>query len=140
MTRVMPATFAYDTSYAGEALPVIRAEFRRFSGVAGLALDEVIADTGADTSALPWADCQTLQLDPTQGVPGLMSGVAGGSATTLGFLAWVQLDGNEYQCQLHADFWFIRESRVLFLKKRTCSRLIGLYQTPPERKKHVHQP
>ena len=27
------ANFAYDTSYPGEALPVIRAEFRRLSGV-----------------------------------------------------------------------------------------------------------
>ena len=102
--RMRRATFAYDTTYPGEALPVLRAEFRRSSGVTGLVLDHVIADTGADTSALPWADCQQLQLDPTLGVPGLMSGVAGGSATTLGFVAWVQLDGNEYECQLHADF------------------------------------
>ena len=102
--RMRRANFAYDTSYPGEALPVIRVEFRRVSGVAGLVLDAVIADTGADTSALPWADCQQMHLNPAQGVPGLMSGVAGGSATTLGFLVWALLDGNEYQCQLHADF------------------------------------
>ena len=102
--RMRRATFAYDTSYAGEALPAIRAEFRQVSGTSGLVLDQVIPDTGADTSALPWADCQQMQLDPAQGVPGLMSGVAGGSATTLGFLVWVHLDGNEYPCQLHADF------------------------------------
>jgi hypothetical protein len=71
----------------------------------------VIADTGADTSALPWADCQALQLDPAQGAPGLMSGVAGGSATTLGFTVWVQLDGTEYECQLHADF--VGDERIL---------------------------
>jgi len=109
--RMRRTSFAYDTSYPGEALPVIRAEFRRFSGVPGLALDQVIPDTGADTSALPWADCQQMQLDAAQGVPGLMSGVAGGSATTLGFLAWVHLDGQEYQCQLHADF--VGQERIL---------------------------
>jgi hypothetical protein len=103
--------FTYDTSYRGEALPVIRADFRRISGVPGLILDQVIPDTGADTSALPWADCQQLQLDPAQGVPGLMTGVAGGSATTLGFLVWVHLDGKEYQCQLHADF--VGKERIL---------------------------
>src|SRR5712692_78237 len=102
--RMRRANFAYDTSYSGEALPVIHAEFRRLSGVPGLVFDQVIPDTGADTSALPWADCQQLQLNPAQVVPGLMSGVAGGSATTLGFLVWVYLDGTEYQCQLHADF------------------------------------
>ena len=90
---------------------MIRAEFRRLSGVPGLVLDQVIPDTGADTTALPWVDCQSLQLNPAQGVPGLMSGVAGGSATTLGFVVWVHLDGHEYQCQLHADF--VGDERIL---------------------------
>ncbi len=45
-----------------------------------------------------------MQLDPADGVPSLMSGLAGGSATMLGFLVWVQLDGAQYECQLHADF------------------------------------
>ncbi|HJT30930.1 MAG TPA: hypothetical protein VJ783_02605 [Pirellulales bacterium] len=109
--RMRRASFAYDTSYAGEPLPVIRAEFRRHKGVTGVVLSQVIADTGADTSALPWADCQALQLDPAQGIPGLMSGVAGGSATTLGFNVRVYLDGNEYPCQVHADF--IGNERIL---------------------------
>jgi hypothetical protein len=90
---------------------VIRAEFRQTSGVPGLTFDQVIPDTGADTSALPWPDCQALQLDPTQGVPGLLSGVGGGSATTLGFLVWVYLDGKEYECQLLADF--VGNERIL---------------------------
>lgn len=109
--RMRRTNFAYDTSYSGEALPVIRAEFRRLSGVPGLQFDHVIPDTGADISALPWADCQRLQLDPTHGAPGLMSGVAGSSVTMLGFLVWVHLDGNEYPCQLHADF--IGNERIL---------------------------
>lgn len=66
-------------------------------------LGQVITDTGADTSALPWPDCQALQLDPVQGIPGVMTGVAGGTATTLGFNVQVYLDGNEYPCQVHAD-------------------------------------
>ena len=51
--RMRRANFAYDSNYPGEALPVIRAEFRRVSGAPGVMLDNVIADTGADTSALP---------------------------------------------------------------------------------------
>jgi hypothetical protein len=109
--RMRLATFNYDTSYSGEALPVIRAEFRRLSGVPGLALDGIIPDTGADTTVLPWSDCQRLHLDPSQGVPGLISGVTGRTATTLGFLVWVHLDGIEYECQLHADF--IGNERIL---------------------------
>jgi hypothetical protein len=109
--RIRRTTFPYDVSYPGEALPTINAEFRLTSGSAGLVLDQVIPDTGADTSAIPWADCQALQLDPAKGVPGSVGGVGGSSATTLGFLVWVFLDGAEYQCQLHADF--VGHERIL---------------------------
>lgn len=102
--RMRRATFAYDTGYSGEALPQVSAEFRQQSGVTGVVRDRLIPDTGADVSALPWADCQQLHLDPTQGVPALLTGVAGGSANTLGFVLWVYLDGQEYECQLQADF------------------------------------
>ena len=60
--RMRRANFAYDTSYPGEPLPVIRVEFRRLSGTPGLVLDQVIPDTGADTSALPWVDCQPIEV------------------------------------------------------------------------------
>src|SRR5712692_7998420 len=40
--RMRRATFGYDTSYPGEALPVIRAEFRPLPGVPGLLLDQVM--------------------------------------------------------------------------------------------------
>jgi hypothetical protein len=102
--RMRRVSFPYDTSYSGEPLPVLRVEFRRVSGTSGLLFDQVIADTGADTSSLPWTDCQQMHLDPTQGIPSLMSGVAGGLTTTLAFLVWVQLDGHEYGCQLQVDF------------------------------------
>src|SRR5258707_13402123 len=90
--RIRRASFPYDTAYPGEALPVIRAEVRRVGGVPGAMFDHGILDTGADTSALPWVDCQQMQLDAARGVPGVMSGVGGGSARTLGFFVWVLLD------------------------------------------------
>ena len=62
--RVRRATFAYDPTYPGQALPLLSAEFRSVSGSAGLLLDRVIPDTGADVSVLPWSDCQQLHLDP----------------------------------------------------------------------------
>jgi hypothetical protein len=34
----------------------------------------------------------------------LISGVAGGSAATLGFQIWTHLDGHETPCRLQADF------------------------------------
>ena len=85
--RMHRAEFAYDTGYPGEPLPVIRigAEFRPVSGTAGVEFDQIIADTGADTTALRRDDCQLLQLDPEQGIPAVMTGVGGGSANTLAF-------------------------------------------------------
>jgi hypothetical protein len=98
--RMRRASFPYDVSYAGEPLPVLPVEIRPVSGASGVVLDQLIADTGADASALPWADCQLLQLDPAQGRPIQMSGIAGGVAMTLQFRVWVFLDGQEYPCRL----------------------------------------
>jgi len=102
--RIRRITFPYDGDYAGEALPVIRVEFRQAGGLRSIVLDRVIPDTGADASVLPWADCQELQLAPELGVPGLIGGVAGGSAATLAFQIWAQIDGQVYPCRLQADF------------------------------------
>jgi hypothetical protein len=103
-SRIRRATFPYDASYPGEPLPVIAVEFRQVSGSLGVVFDRVIPDTGADASVLPWADCQTLQLNPSLGVQSLISGVSGGSTATLAFQTWVLLDGQEYLCRLQADF------------------------------------
>ena len=102
--RMRRATFPYDQSYPNEALPVVSVEFRKQPGQSGVALDRVIPDTGADATALPWADCHQLQLDPSQGMPGLIGGVGQSSAATLVFSVWAHLDGNDYQCRLQADF------------------------------------
>src|SRR6266446_468966 len=83
--RIRRATFAYDPIYPGQALPLLSAEFRSVSGSAGLVLDRVIPDTGADVSVLPWSDCRQLHLDPTLGVSGLMGGIGGAGAATIGF-------------------------------------------------------
>src|SRR5438067_2118254 len=109
--RMRRATFAYDAGYPGEALPLLNAEFRSAPGAVGLALDRVIPDTGADASALPWADCQQLKLDPAAGAPGLMGGVGTTAVPTLMFPIWVHLDGQDYACRLQADF--VGDERIL---------------------------
>jgi hypothetical protein len=70
-------SFAHDGSYPGEPLPILTLEFRPVSRAPGVTLDRVIADTGADASALPWADCQRLQLTAARGRPGWMGGRRG---------------------------------------------------------------
>jgi hypothetical protein len=110
-TRMRRVSFAYDRSYPGEPLPILTLEFRPMSGSPGLTLDRVIADTGADASALPWVDCQELHLTPAQGRPNRMGGVAGATAPTLQFRVWVYLDGQELPFRLQADF--IGDERIL---------------------------
>jgi hypothetical protein len=102
--RIRRVTAPYDTTYPGEALPVMSVEFRPVGGAAGVVLDRVVPDTGADASVLPWADCQQLQLAPSTGVPSLIGGVAGGSTATLSFQVWVLIDGTVFPCRLQADF------------------------------------
>ncbi len=124
--RIRRATFPYDAGYPGEALPLLRVEFRRARGSAGVVLDRVIPDTGADASVLPWADCQLLQLAPSSGVQGLIRGVAGSSAATLAFLMWAQLDGQDYPCRLQADF--VGSERIL--GRDVLNRLEILFRGP----------
>lgn len=102
--RIRRCAFPYDTAYPGEALPLLRVEFRQSKGVPGVLLDRVIPDTGADASVLPWLDCQGLQLDATQGVPGFMSGVAGAATATIAFDVWAHLVGQDYKCRIQANF------------------------------------
>ena len=109
--RIRRASFNYDSTYPGEPLPVLPVEFRAASGSAGILLDDTIVDTGADSSVIPWADCQRMQLVASQGRPIQMSGVAGGSAMSLMFRVWVYLDGQEYPCRLQADF--VGSERIL---------------------------
>jgi hypothetical protein len=103
-SRIRRLSSPYDQSYSAEPLPVLTVEFRQVSGNPGTVLDDVIADTGADASVLPWADCQLLNLSPAAGVPGLIGGVAGGVSATLSFLVWARIDGQDYPCRLQADF------------------------------------
>jgi hypothetical protein len=124
--RIRRASFAYDASYPGEALPLISVEFRQGSGSPGVTLDRVIPDTGADASVLPWADCQLLQLTPALGVQSLLSGVAGAAAATLAFLIWARLDGCEYPCRLQADF--VGSERIL--GRDVLKRLEILFRGP----------
>jgi hypothetical protein len=124
--RIRRSTFLYDTKYAGEALPVLHAEFRLTAQAPGVALDRVIPDTGADASVLPWSDCQLLQLDPSLGAQGLVSGLAGGPTATLSFQVWVHLDGQDYPCRLQADF--LGAERIL--GRDVLNRLDVLFRGP----------
>ena len=98
------AAFSYDTTYPGKPLPVVTVEFRNQVESAGLVLDRVIPNTGADASAIPWSDCEQLQLDSSDGAPGLIGGIGETVAVTVVFQAWAHLDGNTYRCRLQADF------------------------------------
>lgn len=125
-TRIRRASFPYDQGYPGEALPILRVEFRSTGGSPGLVLDRVIPDTGADASVLPWADCQQLQLNPALGTPGRMGGVEVGSAASLAFSIWVWLDGQEHPCRVQADF----AGRERILGRDVLNRLEVLFRGP----------
>lgn len=124
--RMRRAAFAYDATYPCEPLPLVQVEFRTTSGTPGVLLDRVIPDTGADSTALPWADCQILRLDPTQGIPSLIGGVAGSVSTTVAFLVWVFLDGQEYPCRLQADLNGVER----ILGRDVLNRLEVLFRGP----------
>jgi hypothetical protein len=91
-------------------------------------MEQVIPDTGADASALPWADCEQLALDPGEGVPGLMGGVGEITIPTVVFQAWAHLDGTDYPCRLQADF----TGHERILGRDVLNRLEVLFRGPAQ--------
>jgi hypothetical protein len=124
--RMRRVSFAYDTTYPNEPLPVMTVEFRKQSGSPGISLEHVILDTGADASALPWADCEQLALDPEKGTPSVMGGVGETVLPTVVFGAWVYLDGTDYPCRLQADF----TGHERILGRDVLNRLEVLFRGP----------
>ena len=105
---------------------MITVEFRKQGGSPGTSLEQVIPDTGADASALPWADCEQLALDPGEGAPGLMGGVGETAMPTVVFQAWAHLDGTDYPCRLQADF----TGHERILGRDVLNRLEVLFRGP----------
>jgi hypothetical protein len=68
------ATFAFDTSYPGQALPVIRAEFRQSSGLPGTVFDRVIPARTGVGPALATFKVETAGLTPVHAVHGSRPG------------------------------------------------------------------
>ena len=91
-----------------------------------MVLDQVIADTGADATALPWSDCKRLGFDPADGAPGLLGGVGDTVAPTLVFPAWAALAGNPFPCRLQADF----SGQERILGRDVLNRLDVLFRGP----------
>lgn len=125
-TQMRRTSYPYDTSYPGEALPVMTVEFRAASGSPGFPFDRVIIDTGADATALPWSDCQQMQLSLVQGVPSIIGGVGGSRSATVVFQVWAWLDGTEYPCRLQADF--LGSERIL--GRDVLNRMEVLFRGP----------
>lgn len=101
--RIRRSVFPFDASYPGEPLPRLSVEVRTTSGLVGQLFHEVIADTGADTSVLPWGDTFKLKLDPAAGRPGWMGAIGGSRMPTLRYQIWIVLDGVEHPCRVLVD-------------------------------------
>lgn len=69
--RMRRTSFACDSTYPNEPLPVLTAEFRTQPGQSGIIFSQVVSDTGADASALPWSDCERLALAPSRRCAGI---------------------------------------------------------------------
>ena len=81
--RIRRATFHYDSSYAGESLPVITVEFRHASGSPGVVLDRVIPDTGADASVVRTHQLAELSEGDEIRLRGVSAGADGKSARAI---------------------------------------------------------
>ncbi len=125
-SRIRRISFPYDKGYGGEAMPVLEVEYRATSGAAGVVLNQVIPDTGSDTSLIPWADFQRLQSGTSVAVPSVVQGIGAAPMQTLVLGVWVSLDGQEFACRLHADF----DGDERILGREVLNRLEILFRGP----------
>jgi hypothetical protein len=125
-SRIRRVSFPYDKGYGGEALPVLEVEFRPASGAPGVMFNQVIPDTGSDTSLVPWVDFQRLQGGATVATPSMVQGVGGTPMQTLVLGLWVSLDNREFACRLHADF----DGDERILGREVLNRLEILFRGP----------
>ncbi len=101
--RVRRTTYAYDTSYPGEAMPYVSVEFRTDPLRSGAIVARVIPDIGADVTILPWSDCQQLHLVASDGIPTMLGGVGQLSTATVAFAAWACIENTAHPCRIHGE-------------------------------------
>ena len=89
-------------------------------------IHDLIADTGADVTALTWGDSQQLKLDPADAVLGWIAGVGGGRAATLQYDLWACLDDQEHPCRLHIDV----NGRERLLGRDVMNRMVVTFDGP----------
>lgn len=91
--RVRQQAFAYNQSYQPFALPQITATFSNHAGTHSQQYSDVIADTGADLSVLPDADCVVIDLYTSPYFTGVSRGVIGAAVTTLIYQGNAEVNG-----------------------------------------------
>jgi hypothetical protein len=94
--RVRRAVFAYDQTYQPFPLPRLTATFWNHAATHSQQYPDVIADTGADVSVLPDADCATIDLYNSPYMTGMAGGVLGGSIAALFYQGKVEINGGRY--------------------------------------------
>ncbi len=91
--RLRVATFGYDRSYLPFPLPLITVTFWNDAETRTSTYSDVVADTGADMSALPGQDCAAFDLFDSPYFTAVSSGVIGASVTTVVYQGKAEING-----------------------------------------------
>jgi predicted aspartyl protease len=91
--RIRSVSFSYDRSYAPYSLPRITVMFRGSSKARSATYNDAVPDTGADVSALPLPDCESLGLLAGRFIAGTSRGVLGSSVATRLYRATAEIGG-----------------------------------------------
>jgi hypothetical protein len=91
--RIRRQEFGYDPTYQPFALPRITITFWNDAESSSQTYPDVIPDTGADSSALPDADCKAFDLYSSPYLTGVSGGVVGATVTTLIYRGKAEING-----------------------------------------------
>jgi len=99
--RRAEVSFAYDGSYS-PPLPCVEATFSNFQQTHRATYDDVIPDTGADSTVLPLNDCAAFSLFSSPFYSSLSRGIGSAPALTLLYRAFAEIGGHSYPALIEA--------------------------------------
>ena len=99
--RVRHVVFDYGRSYRPFAIPRIGVTFLNHDETKSAEFDNVIPDTGADLSVLPYEECEHFGLFESSSITSQSSGVIGESITSLIYRGFAEIDGLRVEAYIH---------------------------------------
>lgn len=127
--RIRRVSFGYDTDYSPTELPRAEVTYKDVTKMSQKTFNDMVPDTGADITYLPWEDCKALELtnSPVMSIP---TERKAGSKKGAVFLAYAKIGHREYE-SLVDSIPALESERIL--GRDVLNQLVAIFHGPKKR-------